>query len=97
MSRSTCVVCGKKRIQSSLKQIFGVWVCNRSRSKFNRNSRLLRTKDDYVREIPICQELLFKRKQREIYKLWDLYKSELKTNVSEDIQYYFVLQVQNVS
>jgi hypothetical protein len=91
MNRSTCVICGKKRIQSSLKKIFGVWVCNHSRARFNRNSNYLKAKDDYIREFPICQELLFKRKQREIYELWDLYNSELKANVSEDIQYHFVL------
>jgi hypothetical protein len=91
MNRSTCVICGKKRIQSSLKQIFGVWVCNHSRSKNAPRPNYLKTKDDSYKDFPICQELLFARKKREIYELWDLYNSELKANVSEDLQYHFII------
>lgn len=91
MNRSTCVICGKKRIQSSLKKIFGVWVCNHSRAKNSFQTNYLKTKNESLRDFPKCQELLFKSKQREIYELWDLYNAELKANVSEDIQYHFIL------
>ena len=91
MERSTCVICGKKRNRKSLKKVFGVWVCYRSRSRYSRNSNYLKTENGSHREFSKCIELLFTHRKSEIYSLWDKYNEEIQNNVPNDLQYLFVL------
>lgn len=89
MNRSTCVICGKKRIQSSLKKIFGVWVCNLPRSKNSTNYNYLSTLSGSYMIFDECQKELFRSKKEQIIKLNLEYREEIDLNVDSEIEFHF--------
>jgi len=89
MNRSTCVICGKKRIQSSLKKIFGVWVCNIPRSKNTANYVYLSTLSGSNMIFDKCQKELFKSKKEQIISLNMEYQKETDLNVNDEIKFHF--------
>jgi hypothetical protein len=89
MNRSTCVICGKKRIQSSLKKIFGVWVCNIPRSKNTAKYHYLSTLSGSHMTFDECQKELFKSKKQQIMLLHMEYQEEIDLNVNDEIKFHF--------